>query len=375
MIEFERKNRVAPGETICEIEAMTKSSQEDSRWLAVQERDSRRDGTFVFAVTTTGIFCRPSCPARRPNRANVRFYISSGEAEREGFRACLRCRPKSWHGTLAAKAVEMVRSYLDSVAAGLSVDGSTDLKSLAARGGVSPFHLQRHFKRIVGLTPKAYLTKKRSTLLRENLKKGGSVLRAAYESGFNSPSRAYAAAGRELGMSPSLYRKDGKGVVISYWTSRTSFGRVIVGATDRGVCAVMIGNSDADLVGQLESEFPKAVLKKGGPDTSRIVSFVVRNIESGDPADIRLDVGGTPFQWKVWNALRKIPAGQTRTYGEVARSIGRPNSARAVGRACATNRAAVVIPCHRVVRGDGEPGEYRWGAELKQRLLKHESGE
>lgn len=352
---------------------MTKSSDDESRWTAVQNRDGRQDGSFVFAVATTGIFCRPSCPARRPKRPNVRFYSSGAEAEKAGFRACLRCRPKGRHATLAQKAVELVKAVLDSSVEGQLGESAIDLKSLAASAGVSPFHLQRNFKRIVGLTPKAYLAKKRSTLLRTNLKKGGSVLRATYESGFNSPSRAYAAAGRELGMSPSRYRKDGAGVEISYWISRTSFGRVIVGATGRGVCAVMIGESDSGLVAQLRSEFPKATIRKGGLDASKFVTAVIRLIESRGSREIPLDLVGTPFQWKVWDALRKIPSGETRTYGEVARSIGKPKSARAVGRACATNRAAVVIPCHRVVRGDGGTGEYRWGAGLKQRLLRHEA--
>jgi AraC family transcriptional regulator, regulatory protein of adaptative response / methylated-DNA-[protein]-cysteine methyltransferase len=348
-------------------------SIDDTRWEAVQKRDRRLDGRFVFAVTSTGIFCRPSCPSRRPRRQNVRFYSSTREAERAGYRACLRCRPDSVHGTAAEKAVEMTKAFLDSAASGADA-ANTDLKSLAARAGVSPFHLQRHFKRIVGLTPKGYLTKKRSTLLRSNLKKGGSVLRAVYESGFNSPSQAYAAAGKEIGMSPSAYRKQGSGIEISYWISKTSFGRMIVGATARGVCAVLIGDSDTALVAALRSEFPKATLRAGSEGGNRTVAAVTRLVESGHQENIPLDVGGTPFQWKVWEALRRIPSGETRTYAEIARSIGKPNAARAVGRACASNRAAILIPCHRVVRGDGVPGEYRWGSTLKHKLLRHEAG-
>ena len=175
-------------------------------------------------------------------------------------------------------------------------------------------------------------------------------------------------------MSPSMYRKEGEGAQISYWTSRTSFGRVIVAATERGVCAVMLGQSDVELVEQLRSEFPRAALKKGPAEGNRTVSAVIRLIESGHSEEIAIDVGGTPFEWKVWEALRKIPVGETRTYGEIARVIGMPNAARAVGRACATNRAAILVPCHRVVRGDGAPGEYRWGPALKQKLLRHEAG-
>ncbi len=327
----------------------------------------------MYAVTSTGIFCRPSCPSRRPSRANVQFYRSADSAEKAGFRACLRCLPKSAHANRVEKAVFQARLKLDMC---VMENGAKDmdLKSLATAVGVSPYHLQRHFKQIVGMTPKAYLTKKRSTILRSNLRKGGSVLRATYESGFNSPSRAYAAAGRELGMSPSAYRKEGAGVDISYWISRTSFGRVIVGATSVGICAVMIGNSDKELVNELCAEFPKAIITKGSGEKSKVVAAVVRLAAGGPSSRIDLDVGGTPFQWKVWEALRKIPAGETRTYGEVAAAIGKPGAARAVGRACATNRAAVLIPCHRVVRSDGEAGEYRWGAEVKKRLLLHESG-
>lgn len=200
------------------------------------------------------------------------------------------------------------------------------------------------------------------------------MLRATYESGFNSPSRAYAAAGNELGMSPSAFRKEGAGMEISYWISRTSFGRMIVGATARGVCAVMIGDNDDALIDELRSEFPKATLRKGPETGKRTVEAVTRLVEGGQSEDVALDVGGTPFQWKVWEALRRIPAGETRTYQEVAQSIGKPNAARAVGRACATNRAAILIPCHRVVRADGVPGEYRWGSSLKQKLLRHEAG-
>lgn len=351
-----------------------KRSADDLRWQAVQERDRGLDGQFVFGVTSTRIFCRPSCPSRRPKRENVRFYSSSPEAERAGFRACLRCHPKSAFGSRVERAVRDARIKLDAAAASPATGSPTGLKSLAKTVGVSAFHLQRHFKRIVGLTPRAYLSKKRSTLLRENLRKGATVLHAIYESGFNSPSRAYAAAGKELGMSPTSYKKKGMGIEISYRTAVSSFGRVIVGNTQRGVCAVMIGASEKDLVAQLSAEFPNATLRKGDGANSRVLRNVIQLIDKGRAREVALDVGGTPFQWKVWEALRKIPVGQTRTYGEIAREIGRPGAARAVGRACAANRAAVLIPCHRVVRGDGGSGEYRWGAALKRRLLNRETG-
>ncbi len=326
----------------------------------------------MYAVTSTGIFCRPSCPSRRPNRANVQFYSSVGSAEKAGFRACLRCRPKNTHATRVESAVARALVILDAAAATTDGVRSVDLKSLASTVGISPFHLQRNFKRIVGMTPKSYLTKKRSTMLRANLRKGGSVLRASYESGFNSPSRAYAAAKNELGMSPSAYRKEGSGVEISYWITITKFGRMIVGATKKGVCAVMLGDSEGELVDQLRTEFPRATSRKGSGGMSKVVASVVKLVEGSGGGAIELDLGGTPFQWKVWEALRRIPAGETRTYGEIAAAIGTPGAARAVGRACATNRAAIVIPCHRVVRADGVIGEYRWGSTMKKRLLSHE---
>ncbi len=199
------------------------------------------------------------------------------------------------------------------------------------------------------------------------------MLRAAYESGFNSPSRAYAAAKKELGMSPSAYRREGSGVEISYWVTITKFGRMIVGATKNGLCAVMLGNSEGELADQLRAEFPRAVIRKGTGDRSKVVASVVKLVEGSGAGAIDLDLGGTPFQWKVWEALRKIPPGETRTYGEIAAAIGKPGAARAVGRACSTNRAAIVIPCHRVVRADGDIGEYRWGTTMKKRLLSHEA--
>lgn len=352
-----------------QIAGVTKSLDE-TRWSAVASRDRAADGSFVYAVRTTGIFCRPSCPSRRPKRTNVQFYVSAGLAEEAGFRACLRCRPKSSYGTRVEKAVARAKSILDHSASGSQ---PVDLKSLASAVGVSPFHLQRHFKRIVAMTPKAYLTKMKSTMLRTNLRKGGSVLRATYESGFNSPSRAYAAAGKEFGMSPSAYKKEGDGVEISYWVTCTVLGRMIVGTTRMGVCAVLLGGTESDLLAQLRAEFPRATLTKGIGNTRRVLAAVVKVVEGGSANTIDLDLTGTPFQWKVWEALRKIPSGQTRTYGEIAAAIGKPGAARAVGRACATNRVAVVIPCHRVVRADGVMGEYRWGTALKKRLLTQEA--
>lgn len=341
---------------------------------AVLARDARFDRKFVYAVRTTGIYCRPSCPSRRPNPVNVIFYGGSDAARRAGYRPCRRCTPDEIHGSRAEKAVAVVQLLLDRAASDSSMVGQTKLKVLADRAGISPFHLQRHFKRLVGLTPRAYLTKQKSTQLRHNLRKGGTVLRASYESGFASPSSAYAAAARELGMSPSAYRKDGTGTEIAYWTTITALGHVIVAATERGVCAVMMGSSEREVVQKVRAEFPGAAIQKGNTNGNNWVKSIVKTVERGGQSrDVALDLAGSPFQWRVWEALRRIPIGETRTYGEIARAIGKPGAARAVGRACATNPAAVLIPCHRVVRGDGKTGEYRWGAERKKKLLAREA--
>jgi AraC family transcriptional regulator of adaptative response/methylated-DNA-[protein]-cysteine methyltransferase len=333
----------------------------NTAWQAVLERDRRFDGKFVFAVRSTGIYCRPSCPARRPRENNVRFYDDPATAEQEGFRACRRCTPR---GDAPAPALaRRARKILDA-------SESITLASLASRLGVSPHHLQRVFKREVGASPKEYLAARRNERLRHELKEGRSVTDAIYESGFSSSSRAYEQP--HLGMSPGRYRAGGEGVEILYTIAQTSLGPALVAATERGLCAVSLGEQAER---ELRAEFPKATLTRADDDDAlaALVRDVVARIDGESPAgELPLDLRATSFQLRVWNALRKIPRGETRSYSEIAAAIGAPTAGRAVAGACAHNRIAVVIPCHRVVRADGTPGGYRWGVARKKKLLASE---
>jgi AraC family transcriptional regulator of adaptative response/methylated-DNA-[protein]-cysteine methyltransferase len=336
---------------------------ETTAWQAVMERDRRFDGKFVFAVSSTGVYCRPSCPARRPRRTNVNFYADASTAEGAGFRACRRCTPR---GDAPASALaRRARAILDA-------SESITLTALARRLGVSPHHLQRVFKREVGASPKEYLAARRNERLRRELKEGRSVTDAIYESGFGSSSRAYEQP--HLGMSPGRYRAGGEGVSIRYTIAKTSFGPALVAATERGLCAVSLGD---DVERELRGEFPNAAIERADDDDAlaMLVRDVVGRIDGETSTrDLPLDLRATSFQLRVWNALRKIPRGETRTYSEVAAAIGAPKATRAVAGACAHNRIAVVIPCHRVVRADGGVGGYRWGVARKKKLLAGERG-
>ncbi|MGE3616347.1 MAG: bifunctional DNA-binding transcriptional regulator/O6-methylguanine-DNA methyltransferase Ada [Gemmatimonadales bacterium] len=338
----------------------------ETAWAAVGERDSSHDGRFVFAVRTTGVYCRPSCPARRPNRANVEFFRDGGGARAAGYRACRRCRPD-----------EPVRDPLAAARAALEAAGPdrVTLTDLARRVGLSPSHLQRRFTARFGLSPRQFQSAVRSRRLRRSLQEGNSVSRAGYDAGFGSSRGVYEQADGHLGMTPARFASGGAGLTIRYAITDWAFGRVLVAATDRGVCAVLFGTSDPDLVHSLEAEFPEAALTSagaGGKELSRLVASVARRLRGGPAEDIPLDLLGTAFQEQVWRALREIPAGATESYREVARRIGRPGAVRAVATAIARNRLAVLIPCHRVVRADGSPGDYRWGAPLKRRLIDAE---
>jgi AraC family transcriptional regulator of adaptative response/methylated-DNA-[protein]-cysteine methyltransferase len=336
----------------------------DSRaaWRAVEARDARSDGRFVYAVRSTGIYCRPSCPSRRPRRDRVQFFRAPGDAEKGGFRACRRCRPNRTEPSLADRA----RALIDAA-------GGSDvpLARLASDLGVSPAHLQRTFSRAQGMSPRAYAERVRGERMRRSLREGRQVSSATYDAGFNSSSRAYASSARTLGMTPGSYRRGGAGMDIHYTMIASSLGRLLVARTDRGICAVYPGDSDAALERQLADEFPRAARHKVA--TPFAEARQVRDaLDEGADALPALDVSGTDFQRLVWAALARIPAGETRTYGEVAKSIGREGSARAVARACATNNVAVLVPCLRVVRGDGELGGYRWGLKRKEGLLARE---
>jgi AraC family transcriptional regulator, regulatory protein of adaptative response / methylated-DNA-[protein]-cysteine methyltransferase len=340
---------------------------DETAWEAVITRDPRFDGQFYLGVKTTGIYCRPTCPARRPLRKNVTFYDSPDAAEAAGFRACLRCRPRA-EETLAARRLRAVREHIDT-----HLDDRLTLDALARLANMSPFHLQRAFKRAVGLSPRAYRDAQRLARLRGRLKEGDTVSRATYEAGFGSSSSVYAKAAGALGMTPSAYRRGGKGETIRYTTAKTAFGTLLVGATEKGVCSVMLGDATEPLVESLSGEFPRAELRRDDDSLGSWARMIATHVEGGrTPLDVPMDIRGTEFQRRVWEALRTIPNGSTRSYRDVATTIGHPAAVRAVAQACARNPVALLVPCHRVVRTDGAVGGYRWGAERKQRILDRE---
>jgi AraC family transcriptional regulator, regulatory protein of adaptative response / methylated-DNA-[protein]-cysteine methyltransferase len=346
---------------------------ETMAWESVLQRDASADDRFLYAVTTTGIYCRPSCPSRRPKRDNVAFFSSAAAAEDAGFRACQRCRPN--RAKAPHRAIERAREYIDAHIADLGEERIT-LELLGEQSGLSPYHLQRKFKEIVGLTPAQYIRARKSERLKGELKRGETVSRATFGAGYGSSSRVYGDSDKRLGMTPATYRRGGAGAHIEYVTARTSLGVLLVGATDRGVCAVTLGNDAKTLEGALEREYPAATRTRVSHPSSSLRAWVADIIEAVDSDRVRLDIPfdiqASAFQWKVWRELQKIPFGETRSYGEIATAIGSPNAVRAVASACANNRAAVVIPCHRVVRQDGALGGYRWGLERKQLLIEKE---
>ena len=341
----------------------------DEAWRAVERRDPRFDGRFVYAVRSTRIYCRPSCPSRRPSRERVTFYAAPTAAEDAGYRACRRCHPREVHlGTAAAVAVERARRHIEQYP-----DGAVTLAALAAEVGMSPFHLQRTFKRLLGISPREYQDALRVTRFKSRLRAGDTVSRATYEAGFGSSSRVYERSDRSLGMTPAAYRRGGAGMRIEYTIVDSPFGKLLVGATERGVCAVALGDSSEALVTALRADFPRADIERGDDTHRDWVEEIVGNIGGGNVGlNVPLDVQGTAFQKQVWSLLRKIPPGRTRSYGEIAAALGNPRATRAVARACASNRIALVIPCHRVVRTDGAVGGYKWGTKRKQALLARE---
>jgi len=345
------------------------------RWDAVASRDRVADGRFVYAVSSTGIYCRPSCPSRKPRRDRVAFFENPLEAARAGYRACRRCHPDaSIDADPWADKIRRACIYL------ANVDGHPSLAALARRIGGSPYHLQRNFKRIVGVTPREYAEACRLKNVKRRLRGGGSVTGALFEAGYGSSSRFYERAVPKLGMTPSAYRRGGAGVAVEYTIVPCPLGRLLVAATERGVCAVAMGDRDAELEAALREEYPhatSAVRRKAGSPLSRWTRAVVSHLSSprptsGPATDLPLDIRATAFQWQVWQALSAIPYGETRSYAEVARAIGRPRAVRAVARACATNPVALVIPCHRVVQATGALAGYRWGIERKRTLLARE---
>lgn len=345
-------------------------TEREQMWQAVAAKDPRFDGQFVFAVSSTKIYCRPSCPSRRPRRENVTFFEFPDAAERAGFRACLRCEPRR-ERTIDPQ-VELVQRacrFLDA-----SRSETVKLADLAAHVGVSAFHLQRTFKRIMGVSPRRYLTARRFGNFKTLVREGEPVTQALYDSGFNSSSRLYEHAPEELGMTPATYGRGGRGITISYTIAASPLGRLLVAVTERGVCAVQMADADAALEKDLRAEFPEATIRRDDKALREPVQKILDHLTNKEPRlDLPLDIRSTAFQRQVWEQLRAIPYGETVSYGAVAKALGKPGAVRAVGRACATNPVALVIPCHRVVREDQSLGGYRWGLERKQQLLEHES--
>ncbi|MEO7085002.1 MAG: bifunctional DNA-binding transcriptional regulator/O6-methylguanine-DNA methyltransferase Ada [Gemmatimonadaceae bacterium] len=344
-----------------------------AKWRAVEGRDTQFDGQFIYAVRSTGVYCRPSCASRRPLRANVEFFSTPDAAEAAGYRACKRCDPRADRGDAAiARTVEAARAYLDE-----HYERTISLAELSKKVSSSPSHLQRSFKRILGVSPKQYQTALRIGLFKTRLRAGDTVSRATYEAGFGSSSRVYEQSGKSLGMTPAAFRKGGAGVHIRFTIADAPLGRVLIATTERGVCAVELGATDAEVERALRADFPAATVERNDEaheTWTRAVLGRIRKPGRQTSNQIPLDVNGTAFQQLVWTELQKIPIGEKRSYSEVAESMGRPTATRAVARACATNRIAVVIPCHRVVRGDGELAGYKWGVERKRTLLEEEAG-
>jgi AraC family transcriptional regulator of adaptative response/methylated-DNA-[protein]-cysteine methyltransferase len=335
------------------------------RMRAVTERDPSADGQFVFAVTSTGIYCRPSCPSRRPRPDRIKLFLTPSDAETAGFRACRRCLPAQ-----RDQWIEKIRRACVHLA---SVEGHPSLAALAARFGGSPYHLQRNFKRLVGLTPREYADACRLQKVKRGLRTGADVTDAMFEAGYGSSSRFYERAVPRLGMSPKTYQSGGAGTTIRSTIVDSPVGRLLVAATERGVCAVAMGPSDAQLERALVREYPSAVIVADRGALAGWTNQILAHLAGRRPRlDLPLDVQATAFQWQVWTALGSIPYGQTRSYAEVASAIGRPRATRAVARACAANPVALAIPCHRVVPSGGGVGGYRWGIERKKALLTRE---
>ncbi|MDA1101893.1 MAG: bifunctional DNA-binding transcriptional regulator/O6-methylguanine-DNA methyltransferase Ada [Proteobacteria bacterium] len=344
-----------------------------SRWQAVQGRDGAADGRFVYAVTSTGIYCRPTCAARRPLRRNVRFFDLPEAAEQEGFRACKRCRPaESISPDATVRRVREVCRFIDQELE-QGADGAPTLAVLAARVGGSPHHLQRTFKRLLGVTPAQYGDSRRLARLKAGLKQGDSVTEALYDAGYGAASRLYERSNAQLGMTPASYARGGKGARIGHAITDSPLGRLMVAATAQGVCFLSLGE-DAHLIAELEREYPLAEIVPDRIVLGAWVATVVAYLEGAIPhPNLPLDVRGTAFQRRVWQELMQIPAGVTRTYSELAERIsGNPGARRAVARGCATNPVSLIIPCHRVIRGDGGLGGYRWGLDRKRALLAAE---
>lgn len=339
----------------------------DTYWTAILGRDARYDGQFVYGVRSTRIFCRPSCPSRRPGREQVEIFDDSPSAKQAGFRACLRCQPELASNPQAALVAD--------ICAALDEENTTipSLEDLGQRFAMSPTHLQRMFTKVMGISPRRYAQARRLERLKAELRDGQDVTNALYSAGYGSSSRLYEQAHEQLGMTPASYGRGGKGITMYYAISDSPLGRLLVAATERGVAFVAMGDHDQELVQALRSEYPAATLTHDPDMLQEWVTHVVRHLEGQEPdLDLPLDIRATAFQQQVWQTLRSIPAGQTLSYGEIAEALGKPGAARAVGQACGSNPVAVIIPCHRAVAASGAGGGYRWGMRRKEKLLRRE---
>ncbi len=341
----------------------------DARWAAVVARDPQAEGKFYYSVKTTGVYCRPTCAARLAKPENVRFFETSKEAEDAGFRPCKRCKPEQElqadpHAAIIAEACRFIEES----------EESPNLEQLANHAGLSLYHFHRVFKSITGLTPKKYAAAHRAKRVRETLDRSRTVTEAIYDAGYNSSARFYETSNEVLGMTPSNYRAGGASTEIRFAVGECSLGAILVASSERGVCAILLGDDADALTRDLQNRFPRANLIGGDEEFEQLVSKVVGFVEA--PAlglDLPLDVRGTAFQQRVWQALQKVPVGSTASYADIANRIGSPKSVRAVAQACGANALAVAIPCHRVVRNDGALSGYRWGVERKRALLEREA--
>ena len=375
------------------IELMTRTSNEgfegtrtavtEKRWQSVQRRDRGADGAFVYAVRSTGIYCRPSCASRKPRREQVEFFSLPAAAEQRGFRACLRCRPRlarlrDPRTAAVAKVCREIEAQIDAdgakTANGDASETPLTLRMLSSRAGMSAHQLERAFRSVMGISPRQYTDARRMRRLKSRLRKGDDVTTALYDAGFGSSSRLYERAPAHLGMTPATYRQGGAGMKIHYTIAGSPLGRLLVGATERGISALYLGKDDGPLESSLRKEYPRAEIRRDRKGLEGWVGKILAHLRGREPnLDLPTDVQATAFQRRVWEELRKIPYGATRTYSQVARAMGKPKAIRAVARACATNPVSVVVPCHRVVRADGNLAGYRWGLERKQALLDRES--
>jgi AraC family transcriptional regulator of adaptative response/methylated-DNA-[protein]-cysteine methyltransferase len=343
-------------------------ADEEGCWQAVRARSAEADGSFVYAVRSTGVYCRPSCPSRLPRRADVAFYRLPEAAERLGYRPCQRCRPRQAGDDPKVHLVRQACRLLEA-----NGEEPLSLTALGRRLSLSPAYLQRTFKHITGITPRQYAEACRLGRLKARLRDRRTVTMALYEAGYGSSSRLYERAAEQLGMTPGTYRRGGRGMCIGYTVADSPLGRLLLAATERGVCAVCLGEEDGPLEAALAQEYPAAEVRRDDAALGPWLGQLLEHLRGRRPhLGLPVDVQATAFQWRVWQELLKIPYGSTRTYSEIARAVGQPTAVRAVARACATNPVAVVIPCHRVVREDGGLAGYRWGVERKQKLLAQE---